>query len=138
MLHLRGDLQIIGEASDGLEAVQRAKEPRLDLILLDIGLPKLNGIRAARRLRDLVPRAKILFVSIESSSDIVRKAFNAGAHGYVHKLHMTSDLVPAIETVLRGGQFVSSPLRACAVSGSRDEHDDKPGSARSSKGGFAQ
>ena len=101
ILEQRGNLEVIGEASDGLEAVQKAKELRPELILLDVALTKLNGIQAAKRLRDLVPRAKILFVSIESSSDIVREAFNAGGIGYIHKLDIASDLLPGIETVLR-------------------------------------
>jgi DNA-binding NarL/FixJ family response regulator len=122
ILQLRNDLQIVDEASDGLEAVQKAKGLRPDLVLLDIALPTLNGIQAARRLRDLVPRAKILFASIESSSDIVREAFNAGGVGYVHKLHIASDLLLALETVLRGEQFVSSSLTPFVVRESHDEH----------------
>jgi DNA-binding NarL/FixJ family response regulator len=110
ILQQRDDLQIVGEASDGLEAVQKAKVLRPDLILLDIDLPRLNGIQAARRLRDLVPRAKVLFLSVESSSDVVREAFNVGGAGYIYKLHVGSELLPAIETVLRGKQFIGSHL----------------------------
>jgi DNA-binding NarL/FixJ family response regulator len=110
ILQLRDDLQVIGEASDGLEAVQKAKALRPDLVLLDITLPTLNGIQVARRLRDLVPHAKILFVSVESSSDVVKEALKMGGSGYVYKLHVGSELLPAIETVLRGKQFVSSDL----------------------------
>ena len=111
ILQLRNDLQIVAEASDGLEAVQKAKELHPDLILLDISLPKLNGIQVAKRLRDLVPHAKILFVSVESSSDVVREALNMGGSGYVHKLHVGSELLPAIETVLGGKQFVGSGMK---------------------------
>jgi DNA-binding NarL/FixJ family response regulator len=110
ILQVRDDLQIVGEASDGLEAVQKAKELRPDLILLDIDLPTLNGIHVARRLRDLVPRAKVLFLSIESSSDVATEAFNVGGAGYVCKLHVGTELLPAIETVLRGKQFIGSGL----------------------------
>jgi len=110
ILQQRDDLQIIGEASDGLEAVQKARILRPDLILLDIDLPRLNGIQAARRLRDLVPLAKVLFFGVESSSDVVREAFNVGGAGYIYKLNIGSELLPAIETVLRGKQFVGSGL----------------------------
>jgi DNA-binding NarL/FixJ family response regulator len=110
ILQLRDDLQIVGEAADGLEAVQKAKELRPDLILLDIDLPKLNGIQAARRLHDIIPRAKILFLSVESSSDVVREALSLGAVGYVNKLNAQSELLPAIQTVLGGKQFVGSGL----------------------------
>jgi DNA-binding NarL/FixJ family response regulator len=110
ILELKENLQIVGEASDGLEAVQRAKALRPDLVLLDIALPTLNGIQVARRLRDLVPDATILFVSVESSSDVVREALNVGGAGYVHKLHVARELLPAIETVLGGKQFLDSDL----------------------------
>ena len=111
VLEIRNDLQIVGEASDGLEAVQKANLLQPDLILLDIDLPTLNGIQVARRLRDLVPRAKVLFLSVESSSDVVREALNMGGSGYVHKLAVGSELLPAIETVLGGKQFVGSGLK---------------------------
>ena len=71
-------LQIVGEASDGLEAVRRAQELKPDLVLLDIGLPELNGIEAARRIRKLSPESKILFVSQESSPDVLREALSFG------------------------------------------------------------
>ena len=73
------DLQVIGEASDGLEAVRRAEELQPDLMVLDIGLPKLNGIEVARRMRKLCPECKMLFMSQESSADLVQEAFNLGA-----------------------------------------------------------
>jgi DNA-binding NarL/FixJ family response regulator len=104
------ELQIIGEVSDGLEAVEKAQALQPDLILLDIGLPKLNGLEACRRIRELSPNSKILFVSQEPSSDMVEQALSLGASGYVLKSRAQSDLRPAIEAVLRGEQFVSSAL----------------------------
>ena len=81
----RRDLQVVGEASDGLEAVHKAEELQPDLIVLDIGLPTLNGIEAARRIHKLCPECKILFVSQESSADLVQEALGPGARGYVVK-----------------------------------------------------
>jgi DNA-binding NarL/FixJ family response regulator len=101
-------LQVICEVSDGLEAVQKAKELRPDLILLDIGLPNLNGIEAARQIRRLSPQSKILFVSQESSPDVIEEALSFGAMGYVIKEHAGSELQVAIEAVREGRQFVSS------------------------------
>jgi chemotaxis response regulator CheB len=83
----RRDLQIIGEVSDGLEAVRKAEELQPDLILLDIELPMLNGIEAARQIRRLAPKSKILFLSQESSADVVQEALSFGALGYVVKAH---------------------------------------------------
>jgi DNA-binding NarL/FixJ family response regulator len=98
------------EGSDGLEAVQKAEELRPDLILLDIGLPTLNGIEAARRIRKLSPESKILFVSQESSADMVQEAFRSGALGYVAKTDAGSELLTAVNAVLRGETFASSRL----------------------------
>ena len=106
----RPELRIIGKASDGLEAVQKAEELRPDLILLDIGLPSLNGIEAARRIRKLSPQSKILFVSQESSADVVQEALGLGALGYMVKANAGSELLPAVETVRQGRRFVSSGL----------------------------
>jgi CheY-like chemotaxis protein len=97
----------IFEAADGLEAVQKAEELQPDLILLDINLPKLHGFEVATQIRRLAPHAQLLFMSQESSSDIVRKALSLGAHGYVQKLSAGTDLLPAIDAVLDGQRFVS-------------------------------
>jgi CheY-like chemotaxis protein len=75
----RRDAQVIGEVSDGLEAVEKVEELQPDLILLDIGLPTLDGIQVARRIRMLSPRSRILFVSQESSAEVVQEAFDSGA-----------------------------------------------------------
>jgi DNA-binding NarL/FixJ family response regulator len=104
------ELQIIAEVSDGLEAVRKAQELQPDLILLDIGLPGLNGIEAARRIRTLSPQSSILFVSQESSADLIEEAMNSGAVGYVVKTHAASDLLAAVEAVREGGTFVSNGL----------------------------
>jgi DNA-binding NarL/FixJ family response regulator len=100
-------LQIVAEVSDGLEAVKKAEELQPDLILLDIGLPSLNGIEAARRIRTLAPRSKILFVSQESSADVIEEALKFGA-GYVIKTHAGRDLLATIEAMLAAGYFVST------------------------------
>jgi DNA-binding NarL/FixJ family response regulator len=109
-LEERPELQVVGEAADGLEAVQKAEELKPDLIVLDIGLPTLNGIEAARRIRKLSPESKILFVSQESSADVVQEALSLGALGYVVKTHAGSELLAAVEAVRQGRQFVSSGL----------------------------
>ena len=103
----RAEFQTI-EAADGLEAVQKAEELQPDLILLDINLPKMHGFEVAKQIRRLVPHARLLFMSQESSPVIVRKALSLGAHGYIQKLSAATDLLPAIDAVLAGRRFVSS------------------------------
>ena len=97
----RPELHIVGEVMDGLQAVQKAEELQPDLILLDIGLPSLNGIEAARRIRKLSPDSKILFLSQASSVDVVQEAPGTGAYGYVVKTHAGSELLQAVNAVLR-------------------------------------
>jgi DNA-binding NarL/FixJ family response regulator len=109
-LRTKPELQIVCEVSDGLEAVQKAEELQPDLIVLDIGLPSLNGIEVARRIRKLSPKSKILFASQESSADVLQLALNLGALGYVIKAHAAGELLDAVDLVLRNEQFVSRTL----------------------------
>lgn len=110
MLDKRPDLQIVGEVSDGLEAVNKTAALQPDLILLDVGLPSMNGMDAARRIRKLSPKSKILFVSQESSADVVQEALRLGALGYVAKTNAGIELLPAVEAVCQGRRFVSAGL----------------------------
>jgi DNA-binding NarL/FixJ family response regulator len=110
ILEARPELQVIGEASDGLQAIQKAEELQPDLILLDIGLPTLNGIEAAHRISRLVPAAKMLFISQENDTDVVAAALSNGAKGYLRKQNANSELLSAVEAVLQGDRFVSEGL----------------------------
>jgi DNA-binding NarL/FixJ family response regulator len=110
------DLQVVCEVSDGQAAVLKARELKPDLILLDIGLPMLNGIAAARQIRKLCPESKIIFVTQESSDEIVQEALKLGVRGYVAKTKAGSDLLPAVEAVLEGRKFVSCALQIPRVS----------------------
>jgi DNA-binding NarL/FixJ family response regulator len=109
-LQKQPELRVIGEAVDGLEAVQKAQQLQPDLILLDIGLPTLNGIEAARRIREVSPKSKILFVSENRSWDIVEEALRTGVGGYVVKSDAAGELLPAVNAVLGGRRFVSASL----------------------------
>jgi DNA-binding NarL/FixJ family response regulator len=106
----RSEWRIICEAEDGQEAVRKAEVLQPELVLLDVGLPTLNGIEAARQIRKLSPDSKILFVSQESSAEIVQAALDIGARGYVAKADAGRELVAALDAVLRGQTFVSKSL----------------------------
>lgn len=117
ILREKPELQVVCEVSDGLEAVQKARELQPDLILLDIGLPILSGIEAARQIRIIAPKAKILFVSENYSIDIARGTLSAGGCGYVIKSDAGSELLAAVEAVFLGKQFVSARLTGQIIPG---------------------
>jgi DNA-binding NarL/FixJ family response regulator len=121
-LRQRAEFQLIYEASDGLEAVERAEELKPDLILLDIGLPRLNGIEAGRQIRKVSPNSKILFVSQESSADVVQEALRLGAQGYLLKADAAGELLPAVNAVLQGRQYLSRRLRRHVIKGYKPAH----------------
>ena len=110
LLSQNSEFNVIGEAEDGLQAIEKAQELRPDLILMDIGLPKLNGLDAARRMCELVPTAKIIFLTQETDIDVVREALSLGAWAYVLKQESETDLPSALAVVLQGKRFVSSAL----------------------------
>lgn len=124
LLHKNPEWQIVCEASDGLEAVQEAGKLQPDLIVLDISLPKLNGIEAAPSIRKLAPKSKILFISENHSSDIAAAALSAGGHGYVVKSNCLSELLIAVEAVLQGKQFVSSTFAGCDFTTTQRQSSD--------------
>jgi len=98
-------MQEVAEASEGLEAVDKARELQPHLVLMDIGLPLLNGIEAARRIREVSPKSRIIFLTQETSPEVVSAAMVLGASGYVFKSEAETHLVRALEAVLKGEQF---------------------------------
>ena len=116
------NLRVIGVASDGLEALLKTEALQPDLILLDIGLPTLNGIETAQRIRKAAPESKILFLSQESDFDVARAALNAGGHGYVVKSDAEEELIAAIEAVMEGRPYVSRELTGPAFGNLGDLH----------------
>jgi DNA-binding NarL/FixJ family response regulator len=114
-LHRDSKLQVVAVVSDGMEAVRRAEQLQPDLILLDVGLPTLTGIEAARLIRKLSPESKIIFVSQESSADVVEEAISLGARGYVVKTKAANDLLAAVQTVCEGKIFVSGARQPAGI-----------------------
>lgn len=125
-LKTRPELQIVGESADGLDAVQQADLLQPDLVVLDLALPTLSGIEAARRIRIVSPESTVLFVSQESSVDIVQEALNLGALGYVVKAHAGSELLAAVERVLRGERFLSAGLSNLPLTDNADVQASDP------------
>jgi DNA-binding NarL/FixJ family response regulator len=121
MLEDEPSFQVVGEASDGGEAVKRAEELRPDVIVMDCALPQVNGIEAARQILKRLPDTAILMLSMHSEDTLVRQALEAGARGYILKNALDLDLVSAIKKVA-GGQTVLDPQisRGGALKGERD------------------
>ena len=122
LLQQRADLLIVGEAADGLDAICQAEALRPDVVMLDIGLPIRSGIEVAGRIRAKVPDAKLIFVTNESSLEVVEQAFRRGAHGYVYKPRVQRDVLPVLEAIIRGGRFVSGGLERIAQGDSLASH----------------
>jgi len=110
MLVKSGRWRVIDEGADGLEAIQKARVHQPDLILLDIELPVLTGLEAARRILAHDPSAKILFLSLHRSWDIAEAALSTGARGYILKPNAGHELLPGMEAVAEGRRFVSTAL----------------------------
>ena len=106
MLRECKDLEIICKGSDGLEAVEKSAALQPDLVLLDIGLPNLNGLEAARQIRKVSPDSKIIFLTSHNDPDLVEEALRIGAMGFVVKTDAGSDLLPAVAAVMRDQRFV--------------------------------
>jgi len=121
MLDENPEVQVIGEAADGLEAVQKAEEFQPDLILLDSDLPKLSGIEAARQIRQTAPKSKILFLSQDLNPAVVQEAFSLGARGYVVKSDASRELLSAVKVVILGKQYVSRALAGYDLTDAADE-----------------
>jgi DNA-binding NarL/FixJ family response regulator len=104
ILRTRPEWLVVSDARDGLEVVQKAIELRPDVVLLDVGMPYLNGIEAAIRIRRNSPNCRVVFVTMNSDRDVVIAAFHSGAKGYVLKAKAGTELLPAIEAALSNGQ----------------------------------
>jgi DNA-binding NarL/FixJ family response regulator len=111
LLQRRPEFRVVAEAADGLEAVQKAQDLKPDLILLDIGLPTLDGVEAANRIRQVAPDAAIIFLTANRNKDVVRAALSSGVRGYVLKTDAGRELLTAVAGVLSGDDFVSSGIK---------------------------
>jgi DNA-binding NarL/FixJ family response regulator len=99
--------ELCGEAEDGQDAVRLAEELQPEIIILDVSMPRMNGVEAARVIRRKIPEARILLLTLHASIELIRSAFRAGVRGYVLKSDAEEDLVQALGVVIRDGTYVS-------------------------------
>ena len=104
------DMEIVGEAGNGREALQLAESLKPDLVVMDVAMPELNGIEATRRMIDVAPHARVLALSMHKDSVYVREVLRAGARGYITKYEASSEVMAAIEQVLNGHVYLSRQM----------------------------
>src|SRR3989339_1774834 len=117
LLRTTEDLEIVGEAADGLEAIQCVEEYHPDLLLLDLSMPKMNGINVMRNLQSRFPETKILVLTIYESEDYILESFRSGADGYCLKDANYSELLIAIKSVLDGNTYLSPGISEKVLAG---------------------
>lgn len=119
------EFDIVGSAANGRDLVSTAKQTQPDIVLLDIAMPLLNGIEAARQIKADNPSIKIIFVTMQTNRDYIREAFEVGASGYVAKQEAAVDLITAIRHV-QAGRFALSPSLSERLLGRQLEPDQNP------------
>lgn len=110
MIDLEEDLKVIGEANDGLEAIEQVRELKPDIVVMDINMPNLNGIDATRKILEESPKTKILVLSIHSSQQYVESMLEAGATGYLLKESAPEELIKAIRIICEGKSYLSADI----------------------------
>ncbi len=110
LLETKGDIKVIGEAVNGREAVQKARELKVDIAIMDIAMPEMNGIEAARQIRKLLPATRVIILSMYSTTEHIRQAIKAGAHSYLLKESTGTELIDAVRAVYQGHRYMSQKI----------------------------
>jgi DNA-binding NarL/FixJ family response regulator len=113
--------EVCGEATDGREAVEKAKQLRPDVVILDVGMPNLNGLDATRQLMQYDPNFKVIVLTITDSDQVIREALDAGARGFVLKSDAARDLVSAVEALQRKRMFFTPRVNDLVLAGFLDK-----------------
>ena len=124
ILSAQPDLEVVGEAGNGREAVERASELKPDVVVMDVSMPELNGIEATRRIGEASPRSRVLALSMHKDAVYVREILRAGARGYLLKDSIESDLVAAVRAVGRGDGYLSPSVSDAVLSDYRKHVSD--------------
>jgi DNA-binding NarL/FixJ family response regulator len=120
------EFEIVGEAEDGLAAVRVVEQLRPDLVVMDLSMPKMNGVGAIREIKRVAPDTKIVVLTVHKNEEYILASFQAGSNGYVLKYATHEELVSAIRTVLRGQPYLSPAVSAVILEGYL-QGQDKPG-----------
>ncbi|HEY2653293.1 MAG TPA: response regulator transcription factor [Solirubrobacteraceae bacterium] len=126
LLERQSDLQVVAEAADGVEAVEQALAVRPDLCILDVGMPRLTGLQAAREIKAQLPTARVLMLSMHDDEHYLFEALKAGASGYVLKREADQDLVGAIRAVGNGEAFLTNAAERSIIREWMDDGNEGP------------
>lgn len=121
---LSPDFEVVGAVMDGYALLEAARRQRPDLILVDISMPGIDGVEAARRIRALVPEARVLILSVHNEPSWIQAAFEAGAHGYLTKASAAGEIETAVREVLKGNFYVSPAVTWAVLHGAGQETGD--------------
>ena len=132
ILRSRRGWRVVGEAANGREAVQKARELKPDVAVVDISMPELDGVEVARQIRQTLPDTKVLVLSMHESDQMVRRALDAGATGYLLKSDLSDCLAKAVEAVAAGKRFLTPKVSEIVLegflkTGSRHQHEGRAG-----------
>jgi DNA-binding NarL/FixJ family response regulator len=130
LLEEHGGWEVCGEAKDGREAVELSTQLKPDIMLLDIGMPNLNGLDAARQILALNPDARILILTVHDSEQVVREVLAAGARGFLLKSDAGRDLMAAVEALQNRRTFFTSKVAQMMLDGYLRPHDDRESSGQ--------
>lgn len=119
LLEARSGWEVCGEAADGREAVDRARELKPEIAILDIGMPLLNGVEATRQIRKVSPHTQVLILTMHESEDLVQQVVDAGARGYILKDDADRTLTAAVDSLRRGQPYFSTRVSAIAPENAR-------------------
>src|SRR5438876_2881589 len=117
LLQAQPEWQVCGEAGDGREAVEKAIQLKPDILILDIGMPSLNGLEATRQILKTTPNARVLILTLHDSDQVVREVLNAGARGFLLKSDAARDLVAAVDALRHDKTYFTSKVAAMVLDG---------------------
>jgi DNA-binding NarL/FixJ family response regulator len=117
LLQAQPEWQVCGEAGDGREAVEKAIQLKPDILILDIGMPSLNGLEATRQILKTIPNARVLILTLHDSDQVVREVLNAGARGFLLKSDAARDLVAAVDALRHDKTYFTSKVAAMVLEG---------------------
>jgi len=117
VLHSRHGWRVVGEAANGREAVEKTIKLKPDVAILDISMPELDGVEAVSQIREAVPETKVLVLTMHESDQLVKRALDAGAHGYVLKSDLTDSLPKAVKAIAEGKRFLAPKVSEIVLEG---------------------